>query len=287
MSDLTSIVILSRNKAAYTRLCLQSMLQSQGAEFEVIVVDNGSTDGTLEMLEEIAADYAARGVGLRVIRNADNIGCSTARNQGAAAAAGHRIAFVDNDVAVRDAHWLLKLRQALEAASDIAIVGPKLVFPFPPYAIEFAGGAVSREGQVGYLGRGEARDDRRFNRAQDVQCLISACIMVRRQWLVDSGGFDEAFNPVQFEDIDLCYRVRSRGGRVRYEPSVEMYHFENVTTDASPDLNFKYLTVKHGLLFKQRWRHMFERERGPSSDTLRWRELPRRGIEDVGTPPLI
>jgi GT2 family glycosyltransferase len=81
--------------------------------------------------------------------------------------------------------------------------------------------------------------------------------------------------------------VRSRGGRVRYEPSVEMYHFENVTTDASPDLNFKYLTVKHGLLFKQRWRHMFERERGPSSDTLRWRELPRRGIEDVGTPPLI
>jgi len=287
MSDLISIIILCRNKAPYTRLCLESLLRSQGARYEIIVVDNGSTDQTPQVLAEIEKKYGERGIDFRVLRNPENIGCSTARNQGTEAAQGNYLAFLDNDAAVRDMSWMPGLRQALEEDDRHAIIGPKLVFPFPPYDIECAGCAVSPNGLVGYLGRGQPKDDPRFNSRQEVQCLISACILTRKKLIQELGGFDEAFNPVQYEDIDLCYRARSQGYRVIYEPSVEMYHFENVTTDGLPDLNFRYLVIKHGMLFKQRWRHMFEQEGGPPDEELKWQELPRKGLPEVGQPPLI
>lgn len=287
MSDLISIVILCRNKASYTRLCLESLLRSQKAEYEMIVVDNGSTDETPQVLEQIGKKCGEMGIDFRVLRNAENIGCSTARNQGIEAARGKYLAFLDNDVAVRNLNWMPQLRQVLEEDERHAIVGPKLVFPFPPYNIECAGCAVSPNGLVGYLGRGQPKDAPRFNSRREVQCLISACILTKKKLIQELGGFDEAFNPVQYEDINLCYRARSQGYRVIYEPTVEMYHFENVTTDGSPDLSFKYLVVKHGMLFKQRWRKMFEQEGGPPDDELRWQEIPRKGLPEVGEPPLI
>ena len=104
--------------------------------------------------------------------------------------------------------------------------------------------------------------------------------------LAFSGAFDEAFNPVQYEDIDLCYRARAAGFKLLYEPAVEMYHFENVTTEGSGDLNFKYLTIKNGLLFKRRWQHMFAHEDGPSDASIVWREVPRVSWDAVGQLPM-
>jgi GT2 family glycosyltransferase len=161
-------------------------------------------------------------------------------------------------------------------------VTPKLLFPFAPYAIEHTGIAISPHGAVGYEGRGAERDDPGFNVPRELQGSASACILVRRSVLDEVGGFDEIFNPVQFEDLDLEYRMRERGYRVMYEPSVEMYHFENVTTDNSVRINFKYQTIKNGLEFKKRWRHLYEQENGPADDSLRWMELPRRRIEEIG-----
>ena len=63
-----------------------------------------------------------------------------------------------------------------------------------------------------------------------------------------------------------------------YYPSVEAFHYENVTTDGSPDLNFRYLTIRHGLIFKERWRHMFEHEGGPDDAEAVWRPIERPRI---------
>jgi GT2 family glycosyltransferase len=111
--------------------------------------------------------------------------------------------------------------------------------------------------------------------------------MVRRSALDEAGGFDEAFNPVEYEDFDLCYRLRERGYRAVYEPSVEMYHFESVTTAGTESLPNTYLIIKHGLLFKQRWRHMFEKEDGPDDTETKWREVDTMGLDSVGDLPLI
>jgi len=277
-----SIVIPCLNKLAYTRRCLESLLESVDTDFEVVVVDNGSTDGTPDYLAGYRETAEAHGVAVTVLRNEGNAGACTARNQAIAVACGAELAFLDNDIVVRDRGWLARLRATLYADERTAVVVPKLLFPFPPCAIEHAGIAVSPRGSVGYLGRGADRDDPDFAERRELQGAASACWLVKRAVLDEVGVFDDIYNPVQFEDLDLLYRMRSHGYRVLYEPSVEMYHFENVTTDGSTEINFKYQTVKNGLEFKRRWRHMFREEHGPDDATLRWAELPRRRIEEIG-----
>jgi GT2 family glycosyltransferase len=282
-----SVVTLTHNKLDCTRRCLPSLLQSAGAPWELIVVDNGSTDGTPAWVSGKLTDTArAKGVPVRLIRNDGNVGCSTARNQGAAAASGSRLVFIDNDVALRSRRWLVLLGATFEANPSVGVVGPKLVYPLPPHLIQCAGVGISRTGRVLFRGRGEEREDPRFNHKQDVQCLISACFMVRRDAFEKAGGFDEAFNPVEFEDFDLCYRIRSQGHRVVFDPAVEMYHFESVTTAGTPTLPNTGLIIRHGLLFKQRWQAMFENEQGPPDKETPWRRLRIGRLEDVRDLPI-
>ncbi len=287
MTPEVTLVILTHNKAACTRRCMSSLLQTRSVGWELVAVDNGSTDGTRAWLETFREHAARAGVEVSLIFNDGNIGCSTARNQGLARARGARVAFLDNDVAVRQRSWLRRLNAALDARSDAVMIGPKLVYPYPPHAIQCAGAAVSPSGRVQFTGRGEPRDDPRFNAARDVQCLISACCLARRDALERAGGFDEAFNPVEFEDIDLCYRLRAQGGRILYEPTAEMYHFESVTTAGTPALPNTYLIVKHGLLFKKRWRAMFEQENGPPDEETRWRRIDSVPFGSIGALPVV
>lgn len=276
-----SLVIPSMNKLLYTRRCLDSLLGTVGVEFEFVIVDNGSTDGTAEYLLEFRKQATAQQTPCTVLFNDRNVGACTARNQAIGLCRGSEIAFLDNDIVLRDRNWLLTLRETLYADERIALVTPKLLFPFPPYAIEHAGIAISPTGAIGYLGRGADREDPAFNEQRELQGSASACVLVKRAVLDEVGVFDEIFNPVQFEDLDLFYRMRSHGYRLLYEPAAEMYHFENVTTDNTPQINFKYQTIKNGMEFKRRWRSMFTCEQGPADDTLRWTELPRRCIEEI------
>jgi GT2 family glycosyltransferase len=281
-----SIVILTHNKLACTRRCMSSLLQTRSVPWELIVVDNGSTDGTRGWLEAFGDEARRAGVAMTLIANDDNIGCSTARNQGLARAAADRVAFLDNDVALRQRSWLDRLVRALDEQPAAALVGPKLVYPFAPHDIQCAGAAVTPTGRVQFLGRGERRDDPRFNRARTVQCLISACCLGRKEALNEVGGFDEAYNPVEFEDIDLCYKMRQQGRIVLYEPNAEVYHFESVTTAGTPSLPNTALIVRHGLLFQRRWRHMFANENGPDEAAARWRRLAAVPFEQIGEPPV-
>jgi GT2 family glycosyltransferase len=287
VNPLISIVTLAHNKLAYTRRCLTSWLRTAYAPFEIVVIDNGSTDGTREWLAAFTGEAAAAGVAVRCVYNDGNVGCSTARNQGIAQARGAFVVFCDNDVALRHADWLTRLAARFDEDAAIAIVGPRIVYPYAPYAIQCAGVGISRSGRVQFIGRGEPRDDARFNTLRDAQCLISACCMVRRTAIDACGGFDEAFNPVEFEDFDLCYRYRSRGHRVVYDPAVEMYHFESVTTAGTRALPNTYLIIKNGLLFKQRWRHMFEREDGPPDSATKWKTITPPPLESIGDLPIL
>ncbi len=288
---MTTLIVVSYNKRPYTQACLQSLLDSharaQPGPCEIIVVDNGSEDGTREVLAQIGQRAETLGIGFTVIQNETNAGAPTARNQALEQAQGEQIAFLDNDVIVRSANWLPTLRTRLEGEPRIGIVGPKLVFPFEPFAVECAGCAISRSGRVQYVGRGEPRDAPQYNEAREVQCLTSAVWLMKRELYDRLGGLDEIYNPLQYEDLDFCYRAREAGYQVWYEPAAEMYHFENTTGARSPDVNFPYVTIKNGLEFKRRWRHMFEQEDGPPEEATRWRELQMRTIEETGIPPMV
>lgn len=282
MSELVSVITLTHNKLEYTRRCLGSLLQTAYSPWELIVVDNGSNDGTPAWLEQFRTEAGSAGIPVEAVLNKDNIGCSTARNHGIACARGKKIVFIDNDVALRSRGWLARLGACLDRDQTRGMVAPKLVYPYPPFVIQCAGGAVSPSGRVQFCGRGEPRDDPRFNRERELQCCISACCIARRGCLEEVGGFDEIFNPVEYEEIDLCYRIRQRGYKIIYTPDVEMYHFEGVTTTGTLSLPNTYLIVKHGLIFKKRWRAMFERENGPPDAETEWRDIPRHNFAEIG-----
>jgi len=284
----TSIIVVSYNKRKYTELCVTSILRGNPRPAQIVVVDNGSEDGTVELLEgEFAGQAEEAGVDFRLIRNASNVGACTARNQGLEVASGEHIGFMDNDVAVRSRGWLGVLAGVLEEEPSHGIVGPKLLFPFEPWNIQHVGAAISTAGRVQYLGRGAPIDVPEHGTRRELQCLISACWLMKAEVPAQIGGLDEVFNPAQFEDFDFCYRAREAGWTVLYDPAAEMYHYESVTTDGSPDVNYRYITIRNGMEFKRRWRHMFAHEHGPPDSECRWQQLETRPIEQTGIPPII
>jgi GT2 family glycosyltransferase len=270
---MVSIVLLSHNKAAYTRECLRSLLETRPTGFEIVSLDNGSTDETPALIAEFADRARPLGIGFQAIRFDRNLGCSTARNQAVASSTGEEIVFLDNDTLLPDPTWLVKLRNVLESDPRIALVGPKICYPFEPHPIQCAGVGVSRSGRVQFRGRGEPADDPRYAKIEEVQALISACFIFRRQLVDEIGGLDEAFNPIQYEDFDFCYRARSRGYRVVYAPDPVVYHWESITSDGTRDIPNRYVIIKNGMLFKKRWRRMFEKENGPSDEETRWKSI--------------
>ena len=294
MKPLDSIIILACDKADYTEACLRSLLTTQPIRFEAVVVDNGSTDRTPEMLRGLGIEFAEAGSRLRVLRNSSNVGACRGRNQAMEAAEGEFFIFMDNDCIVCQPDWIEILRRTLEAEPRSALVGPKLCFPFEPYPIQCAGVGVSRTGRIQFRGRGAPRDDPRYNERLEVQTLISACFLFPRSLYEEIGGLDEGYSPVQFEDFDFCYRARERGCRAIYEPEAEVRHWESVTSDGTVTLPNRYLVIRNGLRFKRRWREMFEKENGPTNEECRWRviETPdlagrarRLGAREPGPKP--
>ena len=274
-----SLIILTFNNLERTRRCLMDVLRvTDCRDWEVVLIDNGSTDGTPAwQASTFATACAARGVPLTLLRNAENIGCPLARNQGIAAASGAFCVFLDNDVSPRTPRWLQGLEGALQRG--VGMVGPKLVYPSPQHRIQCAGVGISKRGNVAFLGRGEPCDAPRFNAPAEVQVLISACLLVPRELLAVHGGFDPLFHPVQFEDFDLCYRLRSHGLKAWYTPAVEMFHFESSTTQGVSGARNAAAVIRNGMAFKKRWAHVFAHESGPDDADCAWRQLPPETFE--------
>lgn len=279
-----SLITLCRDKLPVSATCLASLARDSAfdGDWELVVVDNGSRDGTGAWLEGALRPVVARAGGeLVLISNPSNAGCSTARNQALAAARGEFVVFLDNDVMPCTRDWPARLRAALESDPAAGMVGPKMIYPTPPNGIQCAGVGISRRGHVCFLGRGEPRDSAARSRQREVQCLISACMMIRARLYREFGGFDEIFNPVQFEDFDLCYRYRANGWKALYTPDTEMYHLESVTTQGTAALKNAAVVVRNGLAFQRRWRAMFEREDGPDEAECRWKQLPATDLPSL------
>jgi O-antigen biosynthesis protein len=219
------------------------------------------------------------GIETRTHRFEQNAGAIVGRNTALEMARGDYIVFLDNDTLVAQRDWLQKLQRFLEENPNCAAVAPKMLFPWQPFDIECCGCGVSKRGRIQYIARGESRDS--VSEPFPVQCAISACWMMPRRWIEKIGVLDEAYSPVQYEDLDWCYRARAAGGEIWALPSVEVFHFEHTTTGKSDDINFAYVTTKNGITFKKRWSQMFQNENGPGEDEATWKTLEKRNIEDV------
>ncbi|HET6794094.1 MAG TPA: glycosyltransferase [Acidimicrobiales bacterium] len=223
-SFLVSIVIPLYNKVEYTEACLTSLAATTPPDlFEVVLVDNGSTDGTGELLACLGGD-------VQVIRNAENLGFSKACNQGAAVARGRHLLFLNNDTEPHPG-WLDPILAILEGEPDVGVVGSKLLFP--DGTVQHAGVWMVADHEAGTLD-GYHRlyravpDDPRVDRRTDLQVVTGACLAIRRPLFEAVGGFDEEYWNGN-EDVDLCLKVRAAGYRVVYEPASRLTHHESVS----------------------------------------------------------
>ena len=229
------------NNVGLTLQCLQSLRNTLAGTCEVILVDNGSTDATTELRSDPRK-------GVRVIRNERNLGFARACNQGARAAGGRHLIFLNNDTVATE-RWLEEILAPLEEP-DVAIVGARLLF---------ADGTIQHAGVNVGLGRKDGLaqgfhahyrlpgDHLPALRPADVAAVTGAAMAVRREAWEAVGGFHEGYWNGN-EDVDLCLAVLQSGWRIRYQPTSVLYHYESMS---GPD---RWSGCAHNVaLFNERW----------------------------------
>lgn len=275
-----SIVIPVYNEIAYTAACLRSLAADVGdVAFEVIVVDDGSSDATPQRLAEIG--------GIRTIRNAQNLGFVGSCNAGAECAKAEFVAFLNNDTVVV-AGWLSALLRCFDDEPDAGLVGAKLVYP--DGRLQEAGGIVFRDGSGWNYGRFEDPADPRYNFRREADYCSGAAILLRRDLFTGLGGFDMRYAPAYYEDTDLAFAVRAAGKQVFYEPRATVFHFEGVTagTDTASGIK-RYQTVNREK-FLHKWKSELARQPAPitnaglASAAAQWRARGHILIVDACTP---
>ncbi|MBW1991229.1 MAG: glycosyltransferase, partial [Deltaproteobacteria bacterium] len=216
-----SIIIPTFNNLELTQNCLESIRQHTPRElYELMVVDNGSTDGTRLLLERLAAMGE-----IKTIFHDANLGFARASNQGARAARGNYLVFLNNDTLVTPG-WLEELLRIAEQDPEVAAVGAKLLYPDD--TVQHAGVVVSSQRLVYHIYRGFHRDHPAVNKERPFRFLTAACLLVRREAFFAAGLFDEEFYN-GFEDVDLCLKLARQGHKLVYNPKCVVYHLESQT----------------------------------------------------------
>jgi GT2 family glycosyltransferase/tetratricopeptide (TPR) repeat protein len=220
--ELTSILILCHNQVAYTRLCLESILRHTRSPYELVLVDNGSSDETPAYLEEIRRRLGSERI--EIIRNESNLGFPAGCNQALARARGGYLVFLNNDTVVTPG-WLDGLIAAMLAAwPDAGLVGPVTNGAPPPQGIE----VDYREPEEAAAFAAQRRKTH-AGRTLDSRRVTGFCLLTRREVLERTGHFDERFGLGFFDDDDLCVRARQAGFRLLIALDVYIHHFGSRT----------------------------------------------------------
>jgi GT2 family glycosyltransferase len=217
-----SVVILNYNGRTWLGPCLDAVIGQRAApSFEIVLVDNASTDGS-------AAFVAERYASVRVVRNDRNLGFAAGNNAGAREARGAWLAFLNNDtVAAPD--WLARLHLSAHdpaLSGRFALITSRIESLARPGAIDSAGDAYVRAGGAFKRGHGAAASD--FSTSGEVFGACGAAFMIRKDVFDALGGFDERFFMV-YEDVDLSYRARLLGHRCWYAADAVVRHAGSAT----------------------------------------------------------
>jgi GT2 family glycosyltransferase len=237
---LVSIVLLNRDGETHLRRCLPVLAATAYRDVELIVVDNGSTDGSLAILEAFQPGFP-----VRIIRNTENATFSAGNDQGAAEARGELLLFLNNDIEPLDPRWL-GLMVETATASEPTAVGARLVYP--PREVPLAGKQFAdlslQHGGVGFrladgaalpvpLGAGEDAGSAWAMGVREVPALTAACLLVSRAAFEAVGGFSDGYVYGQ-EDVDLCLKLRDHGVRLVYDGRAALWHHESSTRNLRP-----------------------------------------------------
>jgi GT2 family glycosyltransferase len=223
-TPLISVVIVNWNRRDLLRACLDSLAAQTFTDFEIIVVDNGSTDDSAAMVREYPRP-------IKLIENRENRGFCAANNQGFAVSQSEYIALLNND-AEADPGWLQAMLDAIQikpdvGETDIGMVASKILVWEDPRIIDKCGHLIYPDGQNRGRGHGQM-DQGQFNRQEEVLWPDGCAALYRRAMLNEVGGFDEEFFAYA-DDAELGLRARIAGWTCLYAPGAVVKHHRGAT----------------------------------------------------------
>ncbi len=231
--SLLSIIIVTWNSENFIEKCLKSIFDTKGPiDLEVIVVDNASQDATTKFIERFRPE-------VRLISNQANLGYAKGNNQGIEVTRGDYILLLNPDVELKE-NCLTAMLDFLQKHEEIDALGPQLLNPdgtvqpscreLPDFSIllwEFSGlsflfpkSRIFGRWRMGYFD---------FRSSREVDQPIGSCLLLRRNVIQQVGVFDESF-PIFFNDVDLCYRIKTNGGKLYFLPEARALHHKGGST---------------------------------------------------------
>ncbi len=242
-APLASIIILTHKQLDLTKLCLESIEAHTPESHEIIIVDNASTDGTLDYLRR----YESAHSNVHVIANKENLGFAGGNNQGLALSRGEYVLLLNNDTVVTDG-WLSRMLATLKNHPEAGLVGPMSNFVSGPQLIS----------EVPYKNMEQmhqfAKQIAEKNSGQTAESfrLVGFCLMARRAVIDRIGGLDERFGSGNFEDDDFCVRAAIAGFKSLIAKDVFIHHVGGQTFQAL-NINYKRSLERNWDIFKSKW----------------------------------
>lgn len=266
---LVSIVMLNRDGKKNLEILMNSFKNRKFYNnFEIICVDNASTDDSLDYLEKWKDMFD-----ITIIRNSENMSFSAANNLGVKSAKGEYLLFLNNDTEVTDG-WLDELLIAMHKSDNPGAIGAKLIYPEIPegtinagksYTIQHNGIAFKdsiREGnyfvQPYNMGNGEP-DVGTQTEPIERACVTAAVLLVSRTAFDEVGGFDEKYI-YGYEDVDLCLKLNKAGYKNYYCPTCLVYHYEFGTQNKDVAKEVRIRRLHNMNVFKGKWQSYLSRK---------------------------
>jgi GT2 family glycosyltransferase len=255
---LVSLIVPTRNGLHLLRQCVQSTLERTSyAPYEIVIVDNGSNDpDTLRYLQDLQADPR-----IRVQRDDRPFNFAALNNAAVPLCRGRVLGFVNNDVEVITPGWLDEM-VGLAMRPDVGAVGARLWFS--NRTLQHAGVILGIGGIAGHIHQGLPRQrpgyQARAHLTQEFSAVTAACMLMRRDVFEQVGGFDAEAFAVDFNDVDLCLRIRRAGYRVIWTPHAELYHHESATRGANLSDEQRARHAREARCMRERWAHRLDND---------------------------
>jgi len=241
-SAFISIIILNWNGKKFLDKCLTSISDTTYQNYEIIVVDNGSSDGSIELLENKFPD-------VKLIKNNENLGFSKGNNIGIKNSNGSYVLILNNDTEIINKDWLDNIIKIFESDKKIGVVGCKLIYPNGK--LQHAGVEINflKQWVTILIGWGEHPDKIEYNKDRKVDCVSGAAMFIKREVIEKIGLFDEIFSPAYYEDNDFCIRARIAGYKILYASTIAILHHQSATKKQYRSDYMNYITARNSIIF--------------------------------------
>jgi GT2 family glycosyltransferase len=266
-----TVVILNTNRREDTLQCLESLSVSTYPNLSIMVLDNASTDGSVESIEVLYPET-------QVVALTENKGYAGNNNVGVELAIQHGAdwIYVLNEDTLQAPDCIGRLVEAGQSDSRVGIVGPMVYHHDEPDVIQSAGGIMDGLWRSWHAGQNQ-KDQGQFPEVRPVQWVSGCALMIRRETVQQVGVIDERFFYYQ-EEIEWCLRSRQAGWKILHVPKAKLWH-KGVQREYNPPANVTYYKIRNGFLLAKKHRAPLHVQAYVWTDTLRllmvWSLLPR------------